>query len=46
MTTSTSTNSRVLELLSVCAPVYNEEALLEQFYARATAALEETAARA
>ena len=45
MTTSTSTNNRVLELLSVCAPVYNEEALLEQFYARATAALEETAAR-
>jgi hypothetical protein len=40
-----STNNRVLELLSVCAPVYNEEALLEQFYARASAALEQAAAR-
>jgi dolichol-phosphate mannosyltransferase len=30
---------RTLGKLSVCAPVYNEEALVEQFYARATAAL-------
>jgi dolichol-phosphate mannosyltransferase len=30
---------RTLGLLSVCAPVYNEEALVEEFYARATVAL-------
>ena len=36
---ATDTN-RTLGLLSVCAPVYNEEALVEEFYARATAALE------
>jgi dolichol-phosphate mannosyltransferase len=34
-----SNNNRVLDLLSVCAPVYNEEDLVEQFYTRATAAL-------
>jgi len=34
-----STNTRELDLLSVCAPVYNEEELVEEFYARATAAL-------
>jgi glycosyltransferase involved in cell wall biosynthesis len=39
-----STNNRELDLLSVCAPVYNEEDLLEEFYTRATAALEEAAA--
>jgi dolichol-phosphate mannosyltransferase len=32
---------RTLDLLSVCAPVYNEEELVEEFYARATAALEQ-----
>jgi dolichol-phosphate mannosyltransferase len=37
MTTDT---KRTMGLVSVCAPVYNEEALVEQFYARATAALE------
>jgi dolichol-phosphate mannosyltransferase len=31
---------RTLGLLSVCAPVYNEEALVEEFYARTTCALE------
>jgi polyisoprenyl-phosphate glycosyltransferase len=31
---------RTLGLLSVCAPVYNEEALVAEFYARATCALE------
>jgi glycosyltransferase involved in cell wall biosynthesis len=36
---ATDTN-RTLGLLSVCAPVYNEEALVEEFYARTTAALE------
>ena len=30
---------RTIRLLSVCAPVYNEEDLVEVFYARATAAL-------
>jgi dolichol-phosphate mannosyltransferase len=30
---------RTLSLLSVCAPVFNEEALVEEFYTRATAAL-------
>jgi glycosyltransferase involved in cell wall biosynthesis len=30
---------RTIGLLSVCAPVYNEEVLVEEFYARATAAL-------
>src|SRR6202142_472409 len=30
---------RTLTLLSVCAPVYNEEVLVEEFYARTTAAL-------
>jgi len=33
--------SRPLQLLSVVAPVYNEEATLEQFYARVCAALED-----
>ena len=28
---------RVLELLSVVAPVYNEEALIDEFYARVVA---------
>jgi polyisoprenyl-phosphate glycosyltransferase len=32
--------ARRLDLLSVVAPVYNEEALVEQFYARVTAALD------
>ena len=31
---------RTIRLLSVCAPVYNEEDLVEVFYARTTAALE------
>src|SRR5947209_11811128 len=31
---------RTLELLSVVAPVYNEEALIEEFYARVCVALE------
>jgi dolichol-phosphate mannosyltransferase len=30
---------RTIGLLSVCAPVYNEEVLVEEFYARTTAAL-------
>jgi polyisoprenyl-phosphate glycosyltransferase len=34
-------DNRALDLLSVCAPVYNEEDLVEEFYARATAALAE-----
>jgi dolichol-phosphate mannosyltransferase len=38
---SPSNNTRVLELLSVCAPVYNEEDLVEEFYARATGALQQ-----
>ncbi len=33
------TRERALRLLSVCAPVYNEEELVEVFYERATAAL-------
>jgi dolichol-phosphate mannosyltransferase len=32
---------RMIGLLSVCAPVYNEEVLVEEFYARTTAALAE-----
>src|SRR5437763_7367003 len=31
---------RTLELLSVVAPVYNEEQLIEEFYARVCSALE------
>jgi polyisoprenyl-phosphate glycosyltransferase len=31
---------RTIGLISVCAPVYNEEVLVEEFYARTTAALE------
>ena len=33
---------RTLELLSVVAPVFNEEALVEEFYARTCAALDAT----
>ncbi len=36
-------STRTLDLLSVCAPVYNEEELVEEFYARASAALEDVA---
>jgi len=36
-------STRTLGLLSVCAPVYNEEELVEEFYARASAALEDVA---
>jgi glycosyltransferase involved in cell wall biosynthesis len=36
-------STRRLDLLSVCAPVYNEEELVEEFYARASAALEDVA---
>jgi polyisoprenyl-phosphate glycosyltransferase len=35
-----SDTTRNLGLLSVCAPVYNEEALVEEFHSRASAALE------
>ena len=35
-----SDTKRTLGLLSVCAPVYNEEELVEDFYARTTAALD------
>src|ERR1700728_4396827 len=35
-----SDTTRTLRLLSVCAPVYNEEELVEEFHARASAALE------
>ena len=35
-----SDTKRTLGLLSVCAPVYNEEELVEEFYARATTALD------
>jgi len=35
-----SETKRSLGLLSVCAPVFNEEDLLEEFYTRATAALD------
>jgi polyisoprenyl-phosphate glycosyltransferase len=35
-----SDTTRTLGLLSVCAPVYNEEELVEVFYERATAALQ------
>src|ERR1700682_3945370 len=34
-----SDTQRTLGLLSVCAPVYNEEELVEEFHARASAAL-------
>ena len=34
-----SDKKRTLGLLSVCAPVYNEEELVEEFYRRATEAL-------
>ena len=37
------TSPRRLDLLSVCAPVYNEEELVEEFYSRTSAALEELA---
>ncbi|MGD0197141.1 MAG: glycosyltransferase family 2 protein [Solirubrobacteraceae bacterium] len=37
------TSKRRLDLLSVCAPVYNEEELVAEFYARATAALDDLA---
>ena len=42
MTTLTTTSGpeRTLGLLSVCAPVYNEEELVDVFYERATAALQ------
>ena len=33
-------SKRTIGLISVCAPVYNEEVLVEEFYARTTAALE------
>ena len=33
-------SNRTIGLISVCAPVYNEEVLVEEFYARTTAALE------
>src|ERR1700731_985376 len=39
MTTAASQSKRTLGLLSVCAPVYNEEELVEEFYRRATEAL-------
>src|ERR1022692_4159992 len=32
--------NRTLTLLSVCAPVFNEEALVEEFHRRTTAALD------
>jgi dolichol-phosphate mannosyltransferase len=35
-----SEKKRTLTLLSVCAPVFNEEELVEEFYARATTALD------
>src|ERR1700692_4051429 len=35
-----SDTKRTLTLLSVCAPVYNEEELVEEFYARTTTALD------
>src|SRR5580693_4416920 len=35
-----SDTKRTLGLLSVCAPVYNEEELVEEFYARTTTALD------
>ena len=37
---SASDTKRTLGLLSVCAPVYNEEELVEEFHRRASAALE------
>ncbi|HLW95914.1 MAG TPA: glycosyltransferase family 2 protein [Solirubrobacteraceae bacterium] len=37
---SPSHTKRSLELLSVCAPVYNEEELVEEFHSRASAALQ------
>jgi dolichol-phosphate mannosyltransferase len=39
-TTTASEPKRSLGLLSVCAPVYNEEELVDHFYERATAALQ------
>jgi len=39
-TTTAPTRTRSLGLLSVCAPVYNEEELVEHFYERTTKALE------
>jgi glycosyltransferase involved in cell wall biosynthesis len=38
--TSASDTKRTLGLLSVCAPVYNEEELVEEFHRRASAALD------
>ena len=35
-TTASETTKRSLGLLSVCAPVYNEEDLVEHFYERTT----------
>src|ERR1700680_4543238 len=35
-----SDTKRTLTLLSVCAPVFNEEELVEEFYARTTTALD------
>ena len=43
---ATATATRRLELLSVVAPVYNEEETLERFYARVCAALEGLRVRA
>ncbi len=40
ITTTASEPKRTLGLLSVCAPVYNEEELVEHFYERTTAALQ------
>jgi len=39
-TTASDTKKRSLGLLSVCAPVYDEEDLVEHFYERTTAALQ------
>jgi dolichol-phosphate mannosyltransferase len=40
MTASLSVSPRVLELVSVVAPVYNEEASIDEFYTRVCSALE------
>ena len=40
ITSTASEPKRTLGLLSVCAPVYNEEDLVEHFYERATSALQ------
>ncbi len=40
MTSAEGNGSRPLELLSVVAPIYNEEALIEEFYGRVCAALD------